>query len=155
MDHFSGARSKAAEGGSKGEEGFVDVVAPLIAHPQFAVVMHPGKEPLNGPALFAQTAAMRRAALGQPGHNLLLFQPFSVRLGVVASVAQQLFGAFLASASFSARSQVGNLLDQRLLDQRLELGDVIGVGAGNLSRQGQTLPVGQGVVLACLAWRGR
>jgi len=44
----------ADECGCDGEEGFVDVGAPVVAAVEAAVLVHPGERALDYPAVFAQ-----------------------------------------------------------------------------------------------------
>jgi hypothetical protein len=55
---------EADEAAADREEGFVDVVAALLADPQPPVLVHPGDRALDEPSLLAEPGAVRALGSG-------------------------------------------------------------------------------------------
>ncbi len=79
----------ADEGAADGEEGFVDVVAAVVAAIQAAVGVQPGDRALHHPAFPAEAGAVAGAALGDPGCDATLFECLAVLAAVVGTVGEQ------------------------------------------------------------------
>jgi hypothetical protein len=56
----------ADEGDADGEEGFVDVGAPVVATVEAALTVQPGDSPLDDPAFFAEPGAVFGLAFCDP-----------------------------------------------------------------------------------------
>lgn len=119
-------------------------IVSVIPDPQATSVMQPPHSALDGPALFSQTAAMRRAALGQLGCDAAPFQLIAVRLRVVTPVAKELFGAAARSSCFALHAGHRS-------EQGPKLGDVVCVGAGHAHRQRHALSVHHQVMFGARA----
>jgi hypothetical protein len=127
----------ADEGGADGEEGFVDIGAPVIATIEATVLVQPGERALDHPAVFAESRSVCDVALGDPGRDAALPQRLAVAATVVCAVGEQRLGAELAVAS-GRRDPV---------HEREKLGDVVAVPAGQDHGQGDALALADQVVL--------
>ncbi len=105
------------------EECFVDVVASFPADAQAAEAVEPGDRALDDVAEGAQAGAVRLASFRDHGAYASLPEQAAVFVVVVAAVGQQCVGATAGSADPAGDG--GNLVEQRL-----ELGDVVAVAAG-------------------------
>src|SRR5436190_23441018 len=103
--------------------------------------MQPGQRAFDYPTMNAQATAMWRIALGQPRLNATPPQPATLRLRVVATIAQQHLGPLPGSASLAAYRR-------NRLDQRLQLRHIMSVRAGQDRRQRNTLAIHNHVMLA-------
>lgn len=101
----------------------MDVGTALVAHPQAAVLVQPGDQALDHPALLAQTGAMRALRGRDLGLDSASPQLTVVALGPVGAIGQQPIRALPRPAPPAADR--GNRIDEG--DQ---LGDVVAVGGG-------------------------
>lgn len=122
------------------DEGFMDGVAAVEAHTQTPWRVQPAQAALDEPPLFAQTTAVGRAASGQAGADAAPPQFLTVRLRVVAPVAQHLLWTM-------ARAPSSALHFGHSVQKRQQLGDVVSVGAGDAHGQRNARSFAQEVVL--------
>jgi hypothetical protein len=110
----------------------VDLRQPFVPDAQPAELVQPGERAFHDPAIPAQSAAVRRAALGQLGSNAVRTESTAVRVGIVAAVAVEAVRPAAGAALLSPDRRDG-------LDQRQELGDIMGVSPCKKDSQGDSL----------------
>ncbi len=71
---------------SERQEGFVNVGAPLVAHPQATELMQPAQRAFDHPTILAETTTMQRVALGQHRLNSEAAQHLAMRFRVIAAI---------------------------------------------------------------------
>lgn len=122
------------QAGGESEKGFVDVVASFPADAQAAEAVEPGDGALDGVAEDTQAGAVWLAPSGDHGPDAALPGLAAVDVVVVAVGGQQ-----------SVRPPAGPADPARdggdLVEQRLELGDVVAVAAGQRYRERDALAV--------------
>ena len=133
--------SPADAGAAEPKKRLVDVGAPLPANAQAAEAVQPREGALDHPAVDAQPASVRGAALGDEGLDPAGSQLASVRLGVVAAVGVE--GQRSPSRSAGHSSHRGHGVNE--LD---ELRDVVAVRRRQAEGQRGAVAVDEQVVLA-------
>lgn len=113
----------------------------FIANFQASKGMKPGNRAFYDPTRFAQSAAMRRADSGEQGRDTTFAQALTVRLGTVAPVALHDMRFVQGTTRLAA-----NMRNRG--DQRIKLGDVVAVRAGQDDRERDALRVDDEVVFA-------
>jgi hypothetical protein len=119
----------------------MDIRAALIASAQAFELMEPGQGSFHDPAAAAQAAAVGSAPSAQHGFDPPLAQPVPMAIGVIAFIPLQTLRSPTRAAAFAPHRRDG-------LHQRLELGNVVGVGTGYLRRQGDPVRFGDYVMFA-------
>lgn len=122
----------------------MDVVTVFIADPEASVLMQPGDSPLNHPTDFPQSTSMGSPSLGDLRCDLPSGQEVAHQLGVISPVALNTLGLPACTSLLSADS-----VD--CIYQGDGLGDIGDVGACQPCRQGDTLGVGDQVLLTAVA----
>jgi hypothetical protein len=120
-----------------GEEGFVDVVAAVVAAVEAPVGVQPRDRALHYPAFFAEAGPVAGAAFGDPGCDATLFERLAVLSAVIGTVSEQRLGPELPVAAGRRDA----------IDKRQQLGDVVAVPSGERHGQGDALAVADYVVL--------
>jgi hypothetical protein len=113
----------ADEAAGEDKEGFVDVRAAFVAGAQAPVLVQPGECALDDPAFPAKSRAVRCVAFGDVRFDAASVEELSVWLGVVAAVGEESVRSAPWSAALASDGR-----DR--LDERVQLGDVVAVGAG-------------------------
>ena len=101
----------------------MDVAAAFVADVEAAELVDPGEAALDHPAPAAESGAVPGLAAGDTTGDAALAQAAAVFLVVVAAVGDEQVGP-------PARSSGTTLDGWNAVEQRLELGDVVAVGAG-------------------------
>jgi len=131
----------ADENASEGEKSFMKVIESFVTDLEATKLMQPRDRTLDDPTGFAQAATMFGIAFGNDGLDGEGTQQPTMRLGVVATVTLERFGALSGTARFASNRRNG-------LNQRQQLRHIVGVGSGNYARERDALRVGENVVLA-------
>src|SRR6266850_4816159 len=84
------------------EECLLDFCEPVQATPQAAKRMEPGDGALHEPTEYAQTTTMLRIASGQHWMDSQPPQDLPQRFGIIATIAEQLFGFFSLGSRLAA-----------------------------------------------------
>ena len=105
-----------------GEEGFVDLLAAVVADEEPLVVVQPGEGALDDPACASEPGAVRALAAGDIGGDPPLAQLSPVFVVVVAAVGGDALGSPPRAADTTAHRRDP-------LDKRDQLGDVVAVAA--------------------------
>lgn len=132
-----GPASAADEGTPLGQEGFMNVAAALVAHPQPTELVQPPQGPFHHPAVHSQPAAVFRAPPGQGGRDVAPAQFLELLPGVIGPVGVQSLGP----VPLTAHRRHGLHLGQ-------QLGYVVAIGPGQDGRQGCSVSLGEHVMLA-------
>ena len=122
------------------EEGFVDVVATLVADAQAAVLVEPGNRALDHPTLFAEPGAVRALRPRDLGLDAAATELAAALARVVGAVAEELLRAAAGTATPAAHGW-----DR--VDKRDQLSDVVAVAAGQRDGERTAAPAGDQVVL--------
>ena len=132
--------SVADEAAAEGEEGFVDVGAAFVADEQAFHSVEPAEGAFDDPAVAAEAGAVALVAVGEQRRDPTFAKGLPVRVGAVATVAEEHPGSSPGPAREAADR--GDAVEQRQ-----QLGDVVAVAARQ--RPGQWCPVrvGQEVML--------
>jgi hypothetical protein len=135
---------EADEAAAEGEEGFVDLVAAVVADEQPLEVVQPGEGALDDPADAAEPGAVLGLSAGDLGPDPSLADLAPVLVVVVAAVGGDTVGPTARPAGLAAHRR-------HPLKQRDQLGDVVAVAACN--RPGERDPgrVDQEVVLGAVS----
>ena len=122
----------------------MDVAAAFVADVEAAELVDPGEAAFDDPAPAAESGAVLGLAAGDAAGDAALAQSAAVFLVVVAAVGDEQVGpaAGSAGASVDGRDAV---------EQRLELGDVVTVGARQYPGERDTACVDEEVVLGARA----
>jgi hypothetical protein len=135
---------EADEAAADREEGFVDVVAALVADAEAAVLVEPGDRALDHPALLSESGAVW--ALG-PG-DLRLDVPAAQLAPTLACVVGAVADEPLRSAT---RPSAPSTHRWDRVHERNHLGDVVAVAGGQADRQRCAATAGDHVVLGALS----
>ena len=117
------------------------ILASFPTDAETAELVQPGKRTLHYPPGLPQTTAMWGVALRQQGMDLSLAQPTAVRLGIIAPIPLHHVGPTPGSSWFPSYRW-----DR--LDQRLQLGDIMGIGSRETYRQRNSVGVRNHVMFA-------
>ena len=117
----------------------MDVAAAFVADVQAAELVDPGEAALDDPADAAESGAVFGLAAGDAAGDAALAQAATLFLVVVAAVGDDEVGA-------SARSPRAALDGRDAVEQRLQLGDVVAVGAGQYPGERDAVGVDEEVV---------
>ena len=123
------------------KENIAHILASFPADAETAELMQPGERTLHHPPGLPQTTAMWGVALRQQGMDLSLAQPTAVRLGIIAPIPLPHVGPTPGSSWFPSYRW-----DR--LDQRLQLGDIMGIGSRETYRQRNSVGVRNHVMFA-------
>jgi hypothetical protein len=115
---------EADEAAGEGEEGFVDVVAAVVADKQPLVVVQPGEGALNGPAGASESGAVFGLAAPDQGRDAALAEDAAVPVVVVAAIGEQAVGSLARPTGLAAHRR-------HALKQRDQLRHVVAVAAGD------------------------
>ena len=117
----------------------MNVRAAFVTNSQSPILMQPGYGAFDDPADLAQAASVRVTSPCQSRLNAQRDERIAMRLRVVGAVAINCFGAMARSSRFA--------FDRRnLRDKSVQLGHIVTIGRGRMSRQGRAISVGQNVV---------
>jgi hypothetical protein len=122
----------------------VDVAAAFVADVEAAELVDPGEAALDDPAPAAESGAVLGLASGDAAGDASLAQSAAVFLVVVAAVGDEQRGPSLGASGVAADGRDA-------VEQRLELGDVVAVGAGQRPGQWDAACVDEEVVLGARA----
>ena len=122
------------------EERLVDVGTSLVAYAQAPEAMQPGNGSFDHPSRDAQTATMLGVTSCNLGVDSQFAELLSVRLGVVSTVGLDEFGAMTRGPGFGAYRW-------NCLDQRHQLGDIVGIGARQNHGERNALRIDRELVL--------
>lgn len=129
----------------------MDIGSSFVADTESSVLVEPCEGAFDDSAASAEAAAVFGVAFGEQTLDAEGFERVAMGLRIVSAVALHEFGSSAWAAALAAHGRDG-------LDQRQQLGDVVGVGARQGDRQGDALRVGQDVMLAtafapvCRVW---
>ena len=98
----------------RGQEGFMDVSAALVAHPQPAELVQPSQGPLHHPAVHSQSTAVFGAPSGQDWRDVARPQFLAMPPRVIGSVGVQPLGPATGSAPLTAHRRHGVHQGQQL-----------------------------------------
>jgi hypothetical protein len=113
----------------------MDVSAALIAHPQAAELMEPGERAFHDPAVDPQTTPVGGTPFSQHRFNPASPQGLTMGLRIIPAVT--LHAVRFAAGTTDLAAHGGNRRHQRE-----ELGDIVAIGAGERSGQGEPVRVG-------------
>ena len=122
-----GPASEADERTPDGQEGFMNVGAALVTHPQPAELVQPPQGSLHHPAVHSQPAAVFRASSGQGRRDVALPQFLAMPPGVIGPVGVQPLRPATGSTPLTAHRRHG-------LHQGQQLGYVVAIGPGQDGR---------------------
>lgn len=131
----------ADQGAADREKGFVDVGASFESDAEPAKLVQPGEGSLHHPPVDAQAAAVWRAAFGQDRFDTASAQLSAVRLAVISPVTLDRIRSTAGTTYFPFDGA-------NAVHQSQKLGHVVRVSTRQNGGQGDTLGVGDQVVLA-------
>lgn len=119
----------------------MDVITPIEARAQSAILMQPCDGPFHHPAKLSETAAVFLAALGDERNDPALPQSIAVRLRMIGAIAEQRKGSGpgMTHLARDGRDRI---------DQRDELGHIVAVRSRENGTQWSPAPLGDHMMLA-------
>lgn len=121
----------------------MNVGAPLVAHTQPSVLVEPCERALDEPACLSQAAAVLASSFRDERKNSTRLEPLAQRLTVVGRVCLDAAGFAFRRAAFAAHWR-------NFFKERLELGDVVNICAGEDDSEWDAVGISENVVFA--AW---
>ena len=133
-------RAMANQAAADRRERLMDVRPFFISHMQASKLVKLGDRALSHPAQCAQTGAMWQTSPLQPALDAAHGQCLTMRLRVVGTVAEDALRtiAWCAALTTDRRDRI---------DQRQQLGHIVGIRAGDDARQRHALRIGDYMVL--------
>lgn len=117
------------------------VVSSIESGAQSAHLMKPTDRSFDNPACGSEAAAMIRSPFRQVRLDPALQQLPAMRLRIVGSISLHSLGTMAWSAAFATNLWNG-------VHEREQLSDIVGIGGGQRGREGNSICVGDQVVLA-------
>jgi len=126
---------------AQGHERFMDVVAPIVADAEAAMLMEPTEGPLHHPAVNAQSAAVLGAAFRQHRPDVALTQLLPMPVRIVRAIALHLVRATPGMTNLAGHGR-------NAVHQRQQLRHIMPIGPRQDERERNPLGVGEQMVFA-------
>ena len=122
----------------------MDVVPSVVANAEAAESMQPCDGPFDDPAKSAESAAVAMIAARDEGEDPVAAELLAMSRGVVGAISED--------CGWSATAMAPMIFERRnARNQRQELGDVVGIGAGDDGRERYAAAVGYQMMLGARA----
>ena len=126
---------------SESHERLVDFWAAFIPNTQASKLMQPGQGALDHPTENAQATPVGRVAFSQQGLDAECPQPTTMRFRIIAAIPLDALWTTTGSSRLATHRK-------NRFHQRFQLRDIVCVRAGQDRGQGETLCIGDDMVLA-------